>query len=69
MAPWVANFLFEAVNFLLLAGALGWLFFRPVRTALDAERERRAKEEAERKAQEAKEAPTQAAATPLRDGS
>jgi F0F1-type ATP synthase membrane subunit b/b' len=54
VAPWVANFLFEAVNFLLLVGALGWLFFKPVRAALDAERDRRAKEEgaaAEQRAQ------------------
>jgi F-type H+-transporting ATPase subunit b len=47
VAPWLATFLFEAVNFLLLVGALGWLFFKPVRAALDAERDRRAKEEGE----------------------
>jgi len=38
VAPWVVNFLFETVNFLLLVGALGWLFFKPVGAALDAER-------------------------------
>ncbi|HEX7785400.1 MAG TPA: hypothetical protein VF653_04195 [Methylomirabilota bacterium] len=47
MPPWVATFLFETVNVLLLAGALGWLFFKPVRAGLEAERERRAKEESE----------------------
>ncbi|HSB20584.1 MAG TPA: hypothetical protein VLD85_11290 [Anaeromyxobacteraceae bacterium] len=47
MSPWVANFLFEAVNFLVLAAALGWLLFKPVRAAIEAERERRAREEAE----------------------
>ena len=37
MSPDLATFLFELVNFALLAGGLGWLFFRPVRKALDAE--------------------------------
>ena len=37
-ATWV-TFLFEAANFLLLAAALGWLFFRPVRAALERRRE------------------------------
>jgi F-type H+-transporting ATPase subunit b len=36
-ASWV-TFLFEAANFLLLAGVLGWLFFRPVRDALERRR-------------------------------
>lgn len=45
MSPAVTNFVFEAVNFLLLAGALGWFVFKPVRRALDAERARRASEE------------------------
>ncbi|MGR9091611.1 MAG: ATP synthase F0 subunit B [Gammaproteobacteria bacterium] len=40
MSPAVANFLFEAVNFLLLAAALGWILFKPVRAALDRERQR-----------------------------
>lgn len=44
MSPTVANFVFEAANFLLLAATLGWLLFKPVRRALDAERERHAKE-------------------------
>jgi len=49
VSPALANFLFEAVNFLLLAAALGWLLFRPVRRALDAERERHVREENELK--------------------
>lgn len=49
MSPWLANFLFEAANFLLLAAALGWLLFKPVRGALDRERERHAQEEEELK--------------------
>jgi F-type H+-transporting ATPase subunit b len=36
-ASWV-TFLFEAANFLLLAVVLGWLFFRPVRNALERRR-------------------------------
>lgn len=47
MSPELANFLFEAANFLVLAAALSWLLFKPVRTALGAERDRRAAEEAE----------------------
>lgn len=48
VSPFLANFLFEAANFLLLAAALGWILFKPVRRALDAEAARRAGEEAER---------------------
>lgn len=50
MSPALANFLFEAANFLLLAALLGWVLFKPVRRALDAERERyeREKKESER---------------------
>ena len=40
MSPALANFLFEAANFLLLAALLGWVLFKPVRRALDAERVR-----------------------------
>jgi F0F1-type ATP synthase membrane subunit b/b' len=47
VSPALANFLFEAVNFLLLAAALGWVLFKPVRAALDAERERRERTDAE----------------------
>jgi len=47
-STWV-TFLFEAANFLLLAGLLGWLFFRPVRDALERSR---AELEAERSAAE-----------------
>ncbi len=49
MSSALANFLFEAANFLLLAAALGWLLFKPVRRALDAERARHAREEDESK--------------------
>lgn len=49
MSPSLANFLFEAANFLLLAAALGWILFKPVRRALDRERERHAKEDEEQK--------------------
>jgi F-type H+-transporting ATPase subunit b len=49
VSPTLANFLFEAANFLLLAAALGWVLFKPVRRALDAERERHSKEEQEAK--------------------
>ncbi len=49
MSPSLANFLFEVANFLLLAAALGWILFEPVRRALDKERERHAKEEEEQK--------------------
>jgi F0F1-type ATP synthase membrane subunit b/b' len=40
LSPTLANFLFEAANFLLLAAVLGWVLFKPVRRALDAERKR-----------------------------
>jgi F-type H+-transporting ATPase subunit b len=36
-SSWV-TFVFEAANFLLLAAVLGWLFFRPVRAALERRR-------------------------------
>lgn len=49
MSTALANFLFEALNVLLLAGALGWVLFKPVRAALDAERERHNHEDGERK--------------------
>ncbi len=42
MSPELANFLFEAANFLVLAAALGWVLFKPVRRALAAEQERHA---------------------------
>lgn len=44
MSPALANFLFEAANFLLLAAVLGWVLFRPVRAALDRERAQHDKE-------------------------
>jgi F-type H+-transporting ATPase subunit b len=47
MSPWLANFLFEMVNFLLLAAALGWLLFKPVRQTLEAESKEHAQLEAE----------------------
>jgi len=34
MSSTLSTFLFELTNFLLLAGLLGWLLFKPVRTAL-----------------------------------
>ncbi|MEZ5966022.1 MAG: hypothetical protein R3F56_19455 [Planctomycetota bacterium] len=37
MSPTLANFLFETANFLLLAAALAWLLFAPIRRALDQE--------------------------------
>lgn len=40
MSPSLTTFLFEAANFLVLAGVLGWIFFKPVRHAL-AERQAR----------------------------
>jgi F-type H+-transporting ATPase subunit b len=43
----LADFLFEVANFLLLAALLGWVLFKPVRAALDRERERHDKEEAQ----------------------
>jgi len=49
MSPTWVTFLFEAANFLLLAGLLGWLFFRPVRDAIERSR---AELEAERSAAE-----------------
>ena len=39
MSPTLANFIFETVNFLLLAAALGWVLYKPVRHALDAEQD------------------------------
>lgn len=38
MSPTWSTFLFEMANFLLLAAVLGWLFFRPVRDALEKRR-------------------------------
>ena len=40
MSPTLTTFLFEAVNFLVLAGVLGWLFFNPVRRALEQRRQK-----------------------------
>ena len=47
MSSTVADFLFEAVNFLILAVVIGYLFFRPVRAALGRERDDRARVEAD----------------------
>lgn len=47
MSPTIANFLFEAANFLVLAAALGWILFKPVRRALDAETARHTQVEAD----------------------
>lgn len=45
MSPALSTFLFEAVNFLVLAAALGWVFVKPVRGALEAERAQHARQE------------------------
>lgn len=47
MSPSWVTFLFEVANFLLLAGLLGWAFFRPVRDALEQRRARLEREEHE----------------------
>lgn len=47
MSSTLADFLFEAVNFLILAVVLGYLFFKPVRAALNRERDERARVEAD----------------------
>ncbi|MCA9068171.1 MAG: ATP synthase F0 subunit B [Planctomycetaceae bacterium] len=39
MSPWLTTFLFEVANFLVLASALTWLLFRPVRNAIEQRRE------------------------------
>jgi F-type H+-transporting ATPase subunit b len=52
VSPSWVTFLFEAANFLLLAAVLGWLFFRPVRSAL--ERRRSALESEQRAAADAR---------------
>lgn len=44
MSAPLTTFLFETGNFLLLAGGLGWLFFRPIRQALDAKRAKAAEQ-------------------------
>ena len=38
MSPTLSTFLFEAANFLVLAAFLGWLFFQPVREAIERRR-------------------------------
>lgn len=47
MSPALANFVFEAANFLLLVAVLRWILFTPVRRALDGERARRVREQAD----------------------
>lgn len=47
MSPTWVTFLFEAANFLLLAGVLGWLFFKPVRLALERRRAALEREQSE----------------------
>lgn len=54
MSPTLTTFLFEAANFLVLSGALAWLFFRPVRESLQrrrAEQKRQADDATERLAE------------------
>jgi F-type H+-transporting ATPase subunit b len=45
MSPWLSTFFVEAINFLVLAGALGWLLFKPIRRALEAEQSEHAERE------------------------
>ena len=40
MSPRLVTFLYEAVNFIVLAMLLGWLFFKPARQALEEYRRR-----------------------------
>jgi F0F1-type ATP synthase membrane subunit b/b' len=63
VSPSWVTFAFEVGNFLLLAALLGWLFFRPVRAALEGRRSRLeseqraaadARERAERESQDAR---------------
>ncbi|HEX4996776.1 MAG TPA: hypothetical protein VFY29_01025 [Terriglobia bacterium] len=58
MSPTVSTFLLEAVNFLILAAALSWVLFKPVRRALEDRRaaENRRRAEAEARLQEAESA-------------
>ncbi len=44
MSPAITTFLFEAANFLVLAGVLTWLLFRPVRSAIEQRRDAIARE-------------------------
>lgn len=53
MSTTLANFLFEVANFLLLAAGLGWLLFKPIRKALDAERQRHQQQDEESRRQRA----------------
>ncbi len=50
MSPSLTTFLFEAANFVVLAAALGWAFFRPVQDAIERRRAslERERQEAER---------------------
>jgi len=45
VSPSLTTFLFEVVNFLILAGVLSWLLFRPVRTAIEKRRSQIAQQE------------------------
>ena len=55
MSPTITTFVFEVVNFLVLVGALGWLFFRPVRRAIEDRRSelRQQRDEAQKQLDEA----------------
>jgi F-type H+-transporting ATPase subunit b len=53
MAPMWTTFLFEAVNFLILAAVLAWLLFRPIRQALAGRRAALAQETEETTAKRA----------------
>ena len=47
MSAWLATLLFEVVNFVVLASAIGWVFTKPMRKLLDDETSARAREKAE----------------------
>lgn len=53
MSPWLSTFLVEAANFLILAGALGWLLFKPIRRALEKEQSEHAERERQVEARKA----------------
>lgn len=65
MSPQVTTFLLEAANFLVLAAALSWLFFRPIRKAIADRRSKLAEQElsAEQKLADAQQAEEQAQAS------
>jgi len=53
VSPFLTTFVFEAVNFLILAAGLGWLLFRPIRQTLATRRAALAQERQETTAKRA----------------